>query len=79
MTEETEIRAWASSNAVSCTNIRNENHDDPLRIIVGGGDHLQVGINYVVARGDLKGCIRLLEKTIIALKECDNGTAKKFH
>lgn len=79
MTEETEVRAWASSNAISCTNVQSNDPCEPLKIIIGGGDHLQVGVNYVVARGDLKGCIRLLEKAIIAMKECDSGNAKKFH
>lgn len=79
MPKETAVRVWASSDAISCTSIQSDDPCEPLRIIIGGGDHLQVGVNYVVARGDFNGCIRLLEKAIIAMKECDSGNAKKFH
>jgi hypothetical protein len=47
--------------------------DDPqgiLRISIGGGEHLPVTMNYCTIRGDVGQCIALLEKALVALKEC---------
>lgn len=47
--------------------------DDPqgiLRLSIGGGDHLPVTMNYCTVRGDVGQCIQLLEKALVALREC---------
>jgi hypothetical protein len=37
---------------------------------IGGGEHLPVTMNYVVVRGKIGQCIELLEKALVALREC---------
>lgn len=41
-----------------------------LRLSIGGGEHLPVTMNYVVVRGKIGQCIELLEKALVALREC---------
>jgi hypothetical protein len=40
------------------------------RLSIGGGEHLPVTLNYVVVRGKIGQCIDLLEKALVALREC---------
>ena len=66
---EQAICKWKASNGVHGKRLP----DDPqgiLRISVGGGDHLPVTMNYVVVRGSVGQCIELLEKALVALREC---------
>ena len=66
---EQELGSWKASNGVHCRHMP----DDPqgiLRLSIGGGDHLPVTMNYVVARGKIGQCIELLEKALVALREC---------
>ena len=67
--DEQELGSWKASNGVHCRHLP----DDPqgiLRLSVGGGEHLPVTMNYVVVRGKIGQCIELLEKALVALREC---------
>lgn len=66
---EKELGSWKASNGVHCRHLP----DDPqeiLRLSIGGGEHLPVTMNYVVVRGKIGQCIALLEKALVALREC---------
>lgn len=66
---EKELGSWKASNGVHCRHMP----DDPqgiLRISAGGGEDLPVTMNYVVVRGKIGQCIDLLEKALVALREC---------
>lgn len=66
---EQELGSWKASNGVHCRHLP----DDPqgiLRISIGGGEHLPVTMNYLVVRGKIGQCIDLLEKALVALREC---------
>jgi hypothetical protein len=66
---EKELGSWKASNGVHCSHL----HDDPqgiLRLSIGGGEHLPVTMNYVVVRGKIGQCIELLEKALVALRQC---------
>ena len=66
---EKELGSWKASNGVHCKHLP----DDPqgiLRLSIGGGEHLPVTMNYLVVRGKIGKCIELLEKALIALREC---------
>lgn len=66
---EQELGRWKASNGVHCRHLP----DDPqgiLRISIGGGEDLPVTMNYVVIRGKVGQCIDLLEKALVALREC---------
>lgn len=66
---EQELGSWKASNSVHCRHLPN----DPqgiLRLSIGGGEHLPVTMNYVVVRGKIGQCIDLLEKALVALREC---------
>jgi hypothetical protein len=67
--DEQELGSWKASNGVYCRHLP----DDPqgiLRLSIGGGEHLPVTMNYVVVRGKIGQCIELLEKALVALREC---------
>jgi len=67
--DEQELGSWRASNGVHCRHLP----DDPqgiLRLSIGGGEHLPVTMNYVVVRGKIGNCIELLEKALVALREC---------
>lgn len=67
--DEQELSSWKASNSVHCRHLP----DDPqgiLRLSIGGGEHLPVTMNYVVVRGKIGQCIDLLEKALVALREC---------
>jgi hypothetical protein len=67
--DEQELGSWKASNSVHCRHLP----DDPqgiLRLSIGGGEHLPVTMNYVVVRGKIGKCIELLEKALVALREC---------
>lgn len=67
--EEAPLAVWKASNGIHCRHMP----DDPqglLRISVGGGDHLPVTLNYASIRGNVGQCIALLEKALVALREC---------
>jgi len=67
--DEQELGSWKASNGVHCRHLP----DDPqgiLRLSIGGGEHLPVTMNYVVVRGRVGQCIELLEKALVALREC---------
>ena len=67
--DEQELGSWKASSGVHCRHLP----DDPqgiLRLSIGGGDHLPVTMNYVVVRGKIGQCIDLLEKALVALREC---------
>ena len=67
--DEQELGSWKASNGVHCRHLP----DDPqgiLRMSIGGGEHLPVTMNYVVVRGKIGQCIELLEKALVALREC---------
>jgi hypothetical protein len=67
--DEQELGSWKASNGVHCRHLP----DDPqgiLRLSIGGGEHLPVTMNYVVVRGKIGQCIELLEKALVALREC---------
>lgn len=66
---EKELGSWKASNGVHCRHLP----DDPqgiLRISIGGGEELPVTLNYLVVRGKIGQCISLLEKALVALREC---------
>lgn len=67
--DERELCSWKASNSVHCRHLP----DDPqgiLQLSIGGGEHLPVTMNYVVVRGKIGQCIELLEKALVALREC---------
>lgn len=67
--DEKELGSWKGSNGVHCRHLP----DDPqgiLRLSIGGGEDLPVTLNYVVVRGKIGQCIDLLEKALVALREC---------
>jgi hypothetical protein len=67
--DEKELASWKASNGVHCRHLP----DDPqkiLRISIGGGEDLPITMNYLVIRGKVGQCIDLLEKALVALREC---------
>ena len=67
--DEKELGSWKASNGMHCRHMP----DDPqgiLRISAGGGESLPVTMNYLVIRGKVGECIDLLEKALVALREC---------
>jgi len=67
--DEEPLARWKASNGVHVIHMP----DDPqyiLRISLGGGDNVPVTMNYCTIRGGVGQCIDLLEKAIVALKEC---------
>lgn len=67
--DEQELGSWKASNGVHCRHLP----DGPqgiLRLSIGGGENLPVTMNYVVVRGKVGQCIELLEKALVALREC---------
>jgi hypothetical protein len=66
---EQELASWKASNGVHCRHLPDDSQGI-LRLSIGGGEHLPVTLNYVVVRGKIGECIELLEKALVALREC---------
>ena len=66
---EKPLGAWKGSNGVHVKHMPDD-EQGILRISCGGGDHLPVTMNYLTIRGGVGQCIELLEKAIVALREC---------
>lgn len=66
---EEPVCEWKGSNGIHCRKMPDDEHG-VLRISIGGGEHLPVTLNYCVARGGIGQCIELLEKSLVALREC---------
>lgn len=66
---EQELGSWKASNGVHCRHMPDD-EQGILRLSIGGGDHLPAKMNYVVVRGKIGRCIELLEKALVALREC---------
>ncbi len=66
---EEPICEWQASNKMHCRKMPDDEHG-VLRISIGGGDHLPVTLNYCVVRGGVGQCIAILEKALVALREC---------
>lgn len=66
---ERPLATWKGSNGLHVAHMPND-EQGILRISLGGGDHLPVTMNYLTFRGYTADCIDLLEKAIVALREC---------
>jgi len=66
---EQELGSWKASNGIHCRHMPDD-EQGILRLSIGGGDHLPAKMNYVVVRGKIGQCIELLEKALVALREC---------
>lgn len=66
---EIPICQWKASNGIHCTRLPDD-EQGILRISIGGGEHLPVTMNYASVRGSIGQVIELLEKTLVALREC---------
>ena len=66
---EQELGSWKASNGLHVKHMPDD-EQGILRISVGGGDKLPVTMNYLTIRGRVGDCIALLEKAIVALREC---------
>lgn len=66
---EEELGAWKASNGIHCRHMPDD-EQGILRLSIGGGDHLPAKMNYLVIRGKVGQCIELLEKALVALREC---------
>lgn len=66
---EQELGSWKASNGIHCRHMPDD-EQGILRLSIGGGDHLPSKMNYVVVRGKIGQCIELLEKALVALREC---------
>lgn len=66
---EQELGSWKASNGIHCRHMPDD-EQGILRLSIGGGDHLPQKMNYVVIRGKVGQCIELLEKALVALREC---------
>lgn len=67
--DEPLLGKWKATNGM---HVRHMPDDEQgiLRISCGGGDHLPVTMNYMTIRGPVSQCIDLLEKALVALREC---------
>lgn len=66
---EKELGSWKASNGIHCRHMPDD-EQGILRISIGGGEDLPVTLNYLVVRGKIGQCISLLEKALVALREC---------
>lgn len=66
---EEPLGSWKASNGVHVRHLPDD-EQGILRISLGGGDNLPVTMNYLTIRGRVGECIALLEKAIVALREC---------
>ena len=66
---EVELANWKGSNGVHVSHMPDD-EQGVLRISIGGGDHLPVTLNYLTVRGPVGQCIDLMEKALVALREC---------
>lgn len=67
--QETPLGEWKASNGMHVRHLPDD-EQGILRISCGGGEHLPVTMNYLTIRGKVGQCIDLLEKALIALREC---------
>lgn len=67
--DEKPLGKWKGSNGVHVVHMPDD-EQGILRISLGGGEQLPVTMNYLTIRGRVGECIALLEKAIVALREC---------
>jgi len=65
---EKSLADW-KSNDIHCRLMPND-EQGILRISIGGGENMPVRMNYCTIRGEVGECIALLEKAIVALRNC---------
>jgi hypothetical protein len=66
---EQELGSWRASNGMHCRHMPDD-EQGILRLSIGGGEHLPTTMNYLVVRGKIGQCIELLEKALVALRQC---------